>query len=201
MKHSAKRLLSMVLGLGMMVAAFIIFVSFTRPAYEDIQKIRNEKYTFDLELENKRQAIKDVVDLIKEHENDASFGETVSIVFPTSTELSSALAQIHSLAVDISKLALVSINVSESGSKVSRSSGGAQANGASLEKPIRTLSFDLNLVGSYGNLKTFLSKIENNIRLFDVESVSLNPAAAASKVPLDLYNYQVKVTTYYQDEE
>jgi len=190
----------MVLGLGMMVAAFIIFVNFTRPAYEDIQKIRNEKYTFDLELENKRKAIGDVVDLIEKHKNDTNFNETVSLHFPTSANLSNALAQIHSLAVDISQLALTSINVSESGSQISRSSGGAQANGGSLERPIKTISFDLNLIGSYANLKTFLQKLETNIRIFDVESVSLNPANMGSKVPVDLYNYQVKITTYYQGE-
>lgn len=200
MKHSAKRLFSMVLGLGMMVAAFVIFFSFTRPAYEGIQQIRNEKYTFDLELENKRQAIEDVANLIEAHASDSSFSESISLVFPTSTELSSALAQIHSLAVDINKLTLVSVNVSQSGSQIRESSGGARANGVSLEKPIQTVSFDLNLIGSYGNLKKFLEMIENNIRLFDVDSVSLTPAGSGAKVPVDLYNYQVKITTYYQSD-
>ncbi|MEK7138483.1 MAG: hypothetical protein AAB787_03175 [Patescibacteria group bacterium] len=201
MKHSAKRLLSLVLGLGLMVAAFIIFVSFTRPAYEEIQEIRNQKYTFDLELENKKQAIQDVATLIEEHKSDTDFNETVSLHFPTSPNLSSALAQIHSLAVDIAKLTLTSVNVSESGSQVSRSSGGARANGTSLERPIHTISFDLSLIGSYSQLKNFIDKVETNIRIFDVESVSLNPAASGTKVPLDLFNYQVKVVTYYQGEE
>jgi len=201
MKHSAKRLLSMVLGLGLMAAAFIIFVSFTRPAYDEIQQIRNEKYTFDLELKNKKQAIEDVITLIKQHQNDSSFSESISMVFPTSPELSSALAQIHSLAVDINRLALASISVSESGNQISRSSGGSGGGGITLEKPIRTISFNLNLAGSYSNLKNFLGMIEKNIRLFDIESVNLNPAASGSKVPVDLYSYQVKITAYYQGQE
>lgn len=200
MKHSAKRLLSMVLGLGMMVAAFIIFVSFTHPAYTEIQQIRNEKYSFDLELENKKQAIEDVVALIEEHKDDTSFGETVSMIFPTSTELSSALAQIHGLA-DYNKLILSSINISESGSNTSRSSGGVGAGESSLEKPISVLSFDLDLAGSYGNFKNFLEMIGKNIRLFDIESINLSPAASGSKIPIDFYSYQVKITTYYQNQE
>lgn len=201
MKHSAKRLFSMVLSLGMITAAFIVFFSFTRPTYENIQQIRNEKYTFDLELENKRQAIEDVKNLIEEHKNDSDFNKLISLVFPIEPELSSALAQIYSLAVDINKLALVNISISKSTTQSSISSGGSEPGQVSLQKPINTLTFDLNLTGSYGNFKEFLQKIENNIRLFDVENVTLTPTALGAKVPVDLYNYQVKIIAYYQGQE
>ncbi len=112
----------------------------------------------------------------------------------------------------------VSITSVAIGNPVINVSKAASANDAgSAAQAVKPLgSFTLGLVGlaSYEDLKNFLSQIETNIRIFDVQSLSMSPVPVVAVLPVggasgknasstapvshDLFNYNVVIKTYYQ---
>ena len=65
----------------------------------------------------------------------------------------------------------------------------------SLTRPLGKLGLQVSFGGSYDNLKSFLEKLESNVRIFDITSVSIAPSG---KLNQDLYKVDLKVVTYYQ---
>ena len=72
-------------------------------------------------------------------------------------------------------------------------------------KPLGVLVFQISAAGSYESLKNFLVGLEANVRLFDVQGISIVQAQQpvltgknAVFAPQDLYTYDIKIATYYQ---
>lgn len=194
MKQSTKRLLSSVLALVFVVAAFVIFFEFIQPAYGDALALRGEERSRSLFLENQRKVIDEVKNLVSAYEGEKDLERVVSAVIPLDPELGEAIAQLNGLAI-INKIAPQSFSVTASViENVAPPAVGGEAP-ATLIKPIGTLHLQTRLVGSYGDFKAFLRNLESNIRLFDVKVLTLQPAG---KPDQDLYAYDLTVATYYQ---
>ncbi len=186
----------MVLVLFMVVAAFIVFFQFTQPEYQDIQVVRGEEFARRDFVEKQQSAITQVKKLIAEYEDSVDFQTLVSASFPGDQDIYSAIAQMGGL-VALDSLTLQTFSITETKAQelqISSSDPNSPKN-TNLIRPYGTITFRLQVVGAYEDVKSFLSHIETNIRLFDIGSVDIRPT---SKSNLNLFNASVEVATYYQ---
>ncbi|TSC81956.1 MAG: hypothetical protein G01um101420_739 [Parcubacteria group bacterium Gr01-1014_20] len=186
----------MVLVLFLVVAAFIVFFQFTQPEYEDIQVVRGEEFARRDFVEKQQSAITQVKKLIAEYEDSLDFQTLVSASFPGDQDIYSAVAQIGGL-VSLDSLTLQSFSVTETKAQELQISGGDpnSSKRTSLIRPYGTITFRLQLIGTYEDIKSFLGHIETNIRLFDISSADIRPAAKSN---VNVFSASVEVTTYYQ---
>jgi Tfp pilus assembly protein PilO len=77
----------------------------------------------------------------------------------------------------------------------------AQAAGANAKKEVKDVVFMVNLAGNYQGLKNFLAGVEKSARLFEVESIALNPLQSAqtltqSNSKLQTYDVKLQIKTH-----
>ncbi len=71
-----------------------------------------------------------------------------------------------------------------------------------IEKQVRTVSFSINLVGTYQSLKSFLMALEKSSRIFEVPTISFSSVREQSINPSlqnqsnQTYNFRLEVKTY-----
>ncbi len=197
MRQSAKRLSSLVLSLILILVAFVIFFSFAKPAYQEVQTIRAEKESRQAFIDSKRNIIKQVQNLIKAYEEDAELKDAqaaVELSFPAKSEIADALTQISGL-LKLNNLTLESVNISEIAAPQKKTSTN-NSNSVSAVKAFNKVSFDVDLLGTYENFKKFLGNLEANIRIFDIEQLDLRPLATKGT---NLYSASLKINAYYQN--
>jgi Tfp pilus assembly protein PilO len=67
----------------------------------------------------------------------------------------------------------------------------------SQAKPFGAVKLSLSLSGPYGEFVPFLERLEKNLRIIDVTSVSFTGSAEATEDISDVYDYEVELTTYW----
>ena len=197
MRQSAKRLISMIISLVMIIVAFVIFFNFTQPIYGEIQSTKSAQAAKQAFVDSKKEAIKQVQTLLKTFSEDADLQAAqarVQIALPDNPDLSGALAQISGLA-GLYSLNIQSINIVDAPSARNQISGGLSKSQNIFDKPYSQIAFSINFIGPYEGFKNFLKKIENNVRIFDVIETSVNSQV---KLPPSIYSYTLKIATYYQ---
>ncbi|RJP45630.1 hypothetical protein C4587_00565 [Candidatus Parcubacteria bacterium] len=196
MKQTTKRFTSTVVALILLAGAFLVFVEFIVPSYEESQKLKGEQLSRQEFVERQRQTIGQVQSLIDAYEGQGELQDAVSLALPPRGEVASALAQLNGIA-QASQLApqLFSASIAEV-QNLSASAQAARRGGDALVKPIGTLMLQVKFVGAYGDLKEFLRRLETNIRIFDVRSLNIQSAGRSNQ---DLFTYDMTVVTYYQN--
>jgi hypothetical protein len=217
MKQSSKRILSVFFAFILIVTAFIFFFDFVQPTYNDMQALRSKQLGEASYLQNQTALVKQVQMTLNTYQNETQGAANVSLAMPSGQDVAGALAQIQGIAANNAialgsvALTLPTVQIQASGSDTS---GGSSA--AELMKPLGSFELRFAAAGSYESFKNFLSEVETNIRIFDVENISIQPAvvvsapaastkskaaASTSTTPADdLFNYAVTVATYYQTQ-
>lgn len=193
MKQTTKRFISLLGGLGLLVGALVLYFEFVEPAYQDVQAIKSQQLGRQLFLESEQGAIKKVQELISAYQAQASVQEAVSLALPAEEDLSGALAQLNGLA-RASGLTLGSVVFAPGGARSEAGETGKKL--FALQRPVRTLLLNARLTGQYEDLKTFLSRLETNVRLFDLLNLSLQPSVAGAGS--NIFTYELSLATYYQ---
>jgi len=204
MKPSLKRMISAVLSLVLVIAAVVIFVNYIKPAYVILEQNKATVLAQKEEIEDKNNVDQLISGQGKEYEDGASYRKVFALVLPLTPAVDAALFQISGLAAQ-NNISLLSLSTSEIVPVVSES---ARRNPNALESMVskpRTISFTISATGAYDEFKNFLRNIEQNVRIFDVREVSVqpvssvaSPAASKGQVQAPIYNYSLTVQTYYQ---
>ena len=184
------------------VAAFVCFFDLVQPTYSDVQTLRGKQLGEQNYLTSQTALVKQVQTTLNTYQNEAQGSANVSLAMPSGEDIAGALAQIQGIAtnndIDITGVTVTApeIQVKKTGTSSS----------TSPIKPLGSFAFKLTGSGSYESLKNFLSEIETNVRIFDVETFSLQPMTVAA-VPgsktaptRDAFNYSITVDTYYQTQ-
>jgi hypothetical protein len=169
-----------------------------------VQALRGKQLGEQNYLTSQTALVKQVQTTLNTYQNEAQGSANVSLAMPSGEDIAGALAQIQGIAtnndIDITGVTVTApeIQVSKTGTSLSSST--------SPIKPLGSFAFKLTGSGSYESLKNFLSEIETNVRIFDVETFSLQPMAVTT-VPgskttpsRDAFNYSITVDTYYQTQ-
>jgi hypothetical protein len=201
MKQSTKRLLSMVISLVLIGGAFVVFLNFIRPAYAEVQRLKSEVLAREQFVAAEQQSIRNVQQRISAYNNQAELRELFNLTLPLVSDVSGALTQFAGL-VQNDTLGAQNFGVGKaegSGEVEAAVAGPPKPAGApALTRPLGRVSFETSFTASYENMKAFLEKLESNIRIFDVTSLTIVPTG---KQPQDLYKVDVKAVTYYQKEK
>ncbi len=189
----------MVTSLLLIGGALITFLNFIRPAYAEVQKLKGEVFVRERFVANEQEAVKKVQQLISAYNNKIEFRNLISLTLPLTIDVSGALAQLAGL-VQSDTLGAQSFAMTEEGNSGEERGGAPQAQGGALHlaRPLGKLALQVSFTGSYDNIKSFLEKIESNIRVFDIAFLSIVPSGKPNQ---DLYRVELKVATYYQKEQ
>ena len=142
---------------------------------------------------------------IAAYESQSQGISSVGLAMPSGEDVAGALAEIQGIAANTRHYDREYCRVAPT----IQLQAGAHASATSssvLTKPLGSFTLKLTASGSYENFKNFLSEVETNIRIFDVNNVSLEPTAitvTAGTKPTasrDAFNYTVTVTAYYQTQ-
>lgn len=194
----------MIFSLILLALSLVVYLYFIEPVYQDEQIIKSKQLSQQSFLAYESSAIKQVKNLIDTYQGQLQMQEVVSLALPPNEDLSGALAQVYGLVQD-GALATQAISVAEGGVVTLPSSAATSGSRVKLQRPVNSLILQVRASGSYESLKSFLSKLETNLRILDLRSLSIQPAASAqqgqNKAQIqDLYNFDLSVLTYYQGQ-
>ena len=185
MKSSTYRLLSILGSCFLLIAAVIVYSNLVHPAYNEIQKLRDQRAANLNLLQEQGEAINAVNRLLSEYQSLAQIQENISMVLPNKEGVPSVINQLQGLA-KINNLNIESLSLQYPPLKASTDT---------LIKPLGTLRATIRLNGDYKDLRPFLGDIETNIRLIDVYSLGIEGGGIPGKNKL-IYN--LVLDTYYQ---
>ena len=185
----------MIIFLVFLVAAFLVFFDLIQPTYGDLQDKKAAQASSANLLSAQQQSITQAKKMISQYANESQAEGNLALAMPTGPDLSAALAELYGTAQN-NNITIQSVGIVAPTVKLTASSTGQ----ATLVKPMGTFPIQVAALGSYENLKNFLSQIETNIRIFDLTALSVQPApgTAGHASAADFFTYNFTVTTYYQ---
>jgi hypothetical protein len=202
MKQGTKRLLSLVIALVFLAVAFVLFFDLVEPAYSDVQTLRGQAVGEATSLASEQTLVTQIKNLLTSYTTQSGNETSLGLAMPTGQNISGALTELEGIAQN-NNIAINNILVSPPSllAQSAANAGNASGTAAGLVKPLGSFTLQLTAQGSYENFQNFISQIETNIRLFDIQSVSLTPVSSAGGtkvVTADNFNYSVSIETYYQ---
>jgi Tfp pilus assembly protein PilO len=201
MKQSAKRFISSIVSLLLLVAAFVVFFNFVQPAYREVAALKGKLLSLQTSGAEQAAVFKSIQALNQTYNESQEAREAVSLALPLTPALAEALAQVNGLVINnnLSAQSYIISAVSEPVlSEEARRSSGISGGDSITIQPAIPISFSLRLTGSYGDFKNFLKQLETNVRIFDVKTLSVQKASQSDQ---DFYLYDLTVTTYYQYQQ
>jgi len=161
-----------------LVFSIIILIWAVMPTYKDAQKIKNtELPKLQEELNMELEISKNLVNLEQEYGMYEEDLKILGYAFPKESDLKSLLTQIETMILDSS---LTYRNISIKGGDDSQSSttnkqltaSGVKTQAVLMPQP-EPIQIDLEISGSYENLRQFIDKVENLDRLANIISLSI----------------------------
>lgn len=196
MKQSAKRLVSSLIALALIVATFVIFFNFVQPIYFELNETRGRIASLGELVETQRQISGEIRNLVQKYEESEDARLQVDLAMPSSTAMAEALLDINGIA-ELNKLAPQTFVASTQATETTEAMRRQVTEGSSpsLVQPVGTIAFQVRLLGSYSDFKTFLGMLESNVRIFDVEGIQIQQAGKADQ---DFYSFELRIVAYYQ---
>lgn len=198
MKQSSKRLVSAILALTFIFVAFLIFLNFIRPVYNETQALRVEILNKQREIESKKVIINQFESLIQEYQSQTQLQENLSLILPQHPNVAEALIQISGL-LDSNDISLLSFNISNPVNNAFDYVGDDENNFKFL-KPVGWFEINLKGAGAYSNIQKFLSQLESNIRLFSIKNINISRIKTQDKNEFNNLFFDITVVSYYQVE-
>jgi hypothetical protein len=205
MKQSSKRLVSVLFSFLFVVAAFVCFFDLVQPAYSGVEALRSQQLGEANSLASETTLVKQAQTAIAAYESQSQGVSSVGLAMPSGEDVAGALAEIQGIAANTG-ITIGDIAVTPPTIQLQAGAHASATSSSALTKPLGSFTLKLTASGSYENFKNFLSEAETNIRIFDINNVSLEPAAitvTAGTKPTasrDAFNYTVTVTAYYQTQ-
>lgn len=194
MKQSTRRLISTILALTFVFTAFLIFLNFIKPVYDEIRGLRVEILNKEKEIKSKKIIINQIQSLIKEYQNQTQLQESLLLSLPKNLNVAEALIQISGLS-DLNNINLLSFSISNPIINVSNDEDSFK-----FLKPVGRFEINLRGVGTYSNIQKFLSQLESNIRLFSIKNINISSVKTQDKKESNDLFFDIIVVSYYQVE-
>ena len=168
------------------IILFLAYITIIGPKIAQIQDQGIFDYNAKKNELSSRQTYLERLKIMKEEYERINTQDILKIseILPEEEDISGIFVQLEALAKD-SGLKLIKITINKTARSVREGATGITTGSSG----IRTLEVSISVSGGedYGNLKSFLDKIEKNIRLLDVQTVSFVPKQ----------NYVLMMQTYY----
>ena len=193
MKQSTKRIVSLTASLAFVLGAIIIYALLVSTAYQNVQTLKGTIRGQESFYATNKKPIETARKLIADYDNP-QVKERINLALPRDPQIGDALVQLTGIAEN-AKISAQSISISKA--IVSQSEKKFNTGSSTLSiKPYGTVTFKVRFTGNYADYKNFLRSLENNVRIFNIQTLSVAPVD--SKLFQDPYNFETAVVTYYQ---
>lgn len=189
----------MILGLLLLAAALVVYFELILSAYGSAESVKAEMLGLQSFLGGQKPVIGRIQELISAYQSQGRLEEAISLALPAKQDSAGALAQIYGLSQS-SDLDLLSATLSVTAvENLSRARSGETVSlRASIQKPVGTTVVRMRLGGPYEGLKSFIERLETNIRIFNVRSLTIQPILTAQRSTQNLFTYDLEVAAYHQ---
>ncbi len=184
MRASSKRILSIGLAALLLIGALLVYANLIQPTGEVIKERRGLLESKNLLLAVERGAIEQVQSLIGQFQNIQAAEDSVLLAVPVDEDVLGAIRQIDS-ASKISGVNLVSLGF------------GIESMPPPPQPFLRrmgALNISLRAEGGYVNLKGFLERLEQSIRVANIRNFNFSPGGLDSP---DILNLDIRM--FYQE--
>jgi Tfp pilus assembly protein PilO len=186
MKPSTYRLISILGSIGLLIGSVVVYSNFAVPTYSDIQILKDKQLANKNLLNDQKDAINAVNKLSAQYQSLTDIQNSIAMVLPSREEVPSVVQQIQGIA-GVSGMTVTGLSLQYPPIKAVAKD--------SLVKPVNIVRITVKFIGDYRNLKTYLEGLEANIRLMDVNSISIDGGGVPGKTAL---NYSLIIDAYYQ---
>lgn len=194
MKPSTKRILSIFGSLASIFAAFIILSNNVLPAWNQVTSLRigiNERVAARDRLQGLVDQARDYIG--REDELNRRV-QPIDAALPTSPQIPELIATLDALATR-SDVVLSRLSFQQEPPAAATEQGEN-----ARERGVSRVSISTGVVGTYSDLRVWLRSVERELRLLDVEALSLSPLAAGERVTEDMpINVSVTLVAYWQE--
>ncbi len=190
MKASTKRALSILFSLFFLIATIVVYTSLIQPEIGAASQLQSVVASKTNAYQNQKNAVSQVSKLISQFQNAGSLENTLSLAMPIGPSVTQALNQWYTVS-QTSQASVQTLDIKVGNAFIQSSQP--------LAKGMGTVTVDLGLLGTYDSLKQFLTSIESNARVINVDSLDLRPVQSQSTAGGgSLYSLGLTVDTYYQ---
>lgn len=187
MKSTTKRAISLLASGVFLILAFAVYGFFIRPVYDEVAGLRSELNSRDRFLREQNLALGKVSDLMIQYQGASQLRDTISLSLPLKEDLASIFNQLRVLA------AVNGLTIDVFGAKPLAFQELARA---PLIKRAGQLQLAVRALGSYDGFKNFLKNIETNVRVMDIQSISVERLGGPTA---NFFGYNLIINTYYQE--
>lgn len=188
MKSSAKRLYVSLGSLVFIAGALYVYATLIRPEFSEIQALRGERQAQSVLLADYKTTIEETNRVLAKYESVSALQEIFSEVVPPNENIPSLLNQVYGLA-SLSNVLVDSIEFQYLPIK--------SVSAGSLIRPLGTLRVSATCVSGYEDMKSFISSLETNVRLMNVDVINISEGATGEDPMLA---YTLTVDAYYQTQ-
>lgn len=183
----------------LLIAASVgVFITFVKPRYQEIQKVRQEVAASDENLNTADKLQQSRVALIAKYNSIPKVDlDNLKILLPDSVDNIRLIIQINSLA---NKNGLSVLKNVDYKSDQDTTSTDQASSPESAKRPYGEFTVSFQTTGQYKNFLTFLSDLEQNLRLVDVVSVdfSSNDSSNSGQQGISsILTYKITLKTYW----
>ena len=212
MKQTSKNMVSVLIALGLVIVALVMFFDMIQPEYAQVMQTKGQITAENQLYANEQSAVATAKKVIAEFQSQQDSGETsVALALPTQEDVAGAVAQIYGLAQN-NGILVSALGLSAPTLETLQLQGNPSSTG--IARPVGMFTIQISAAGSYENFNNFLQDLETNIRLFDLKSVTFGgggsgvpnqpPSSQSASTPSkavanpDSFTYNLTVATYYQ---
>jgi Tfp pilus assembly protein PilO len=174
---------------------------FTIPTYNDIKELRTEGKSYNEALGNSK-ALQSERDKLTAKYNSFNKEDLDKLekLLPENVDNIRLILEIEQLAAPYGMaLRNVQYNKAETSTTAQNSPFAAGVARQQDRKDYGTFDLEFTTYGSYANFLKFLRALENNLRIVDISSISFsaNNPVTPQKAASDVYEYNLKIRTYW----
>ncbi len=190
MKYTTKRNISLTIVLALVGAALGVFFGLDWPAFQRIGELNGKIAQEKVQYQEQYEAVQIAKSIINQYKSLSGVSQTISLSVPREDEIQNIIAQINNISL---QAGLTTQSINFQGVTVT------QPKKDVLVKNNQITRIDVSLLGSYESFKTWLSAIEGNIRLMDVQKISFSGVSGADSTKnQSTFNFKVSLNVYYQ---
>jgi len=170
---------------GVIIVVIIFGVWLGYEQYQAVAAQQKDVTTANNELESARQELENLQKLSDSMSSMSVEINNVRQVLPASEEIPDLLANLEAISV-YSGVTFDSVAISSSDTVSAVSSSGEEV---AVPSGVKRLNLAVSVSGGYDNLKRYLHGVEQNMRLIDVNSITMGEGSV----------YNLNMQTYYVD--
>jgi Tfp pilus assembly protein PilO len=208
MKQNSKRLVSIVVALLFVIVALVLFFDLLQPEYTNLEALKGQALGEQNFLTAETKAVTQAQQLISQYQSEGQGEQDAALAMPTGADIAGALAQAYGLAQS-NGVAIQTISLStptlQAQTQPQVSADGTAPTLTQIVKPLGSILLQIQAVGSYESLASFVAGLGTNIRIFNIKSLSVQPVQSSgtvgknvAPVTQDLFTYNIGVAVYYQ---